>query len=909
MSGETTSIPLLRTKLHRPPVADDHLHRQRLLNRLEKRLFRPLTLISAPAGYGKSTLMSCWLETCDLPSAWVSLDDGDNDLRMFLSYFLAAVRSIFSGFGRGLQFLLETSDLPPVSVLLRTLINELDRVDKTFILVLDDYHVIQESVIHRLFDELLRHPPESLHLALVSRQDPPFPITKLRARGQMTEIRAQELRFSSAETSAFFHNMMGTPLDDNTVSVLEEKTEGWVTGLRLAALTFRHYEDSQRILSSLPENNQYIMDYFIEEVISQQPEAIREYLLKTAILNRFNDALCRAVCAQERASEACDISGEKFINWLNDANLFVIPLDDENRWFRYHHLFQKVLKGQLKRRFSPKDIDKLHKFASAWFAENGSIEEALWHALEGGDTDAAARVVIQNRHDAMNREQLHRLNRWLQKLPPNIIHENPGLLLSKAWVYQRQARYAEVFGILDRLKDTISLKVKESTTDGNFYYELQALKSFQHFIEGHGELSVASAQEAIEGLPSKYRSVRGFALIVLAGALQMCGDLEKAHRVVYEALQREEASNANYKARLLAALCFTNWIAADLKSLKRTAAQYLKHGLQNNLPETIAVGRYFNGIVHYQRNDLDQAESSLTPVVDNHAKPSVVNYIYSAIFLSLTFQAKGLATKAIEIIEAAADYLLETKNTSLLEICKAFQAELALRQGCFAEADFWARNYHPEPLMISYRYYTPQVTLAKVLLARGSTESHNKAHRLLSRLHAYYSSIHNIPVLIDIPILQALLHDARGEESEALEKLTEAIALAEPGGLIRSFLDLGPEMADVLCYLVKQNPVSRFTEKILAAYSSEENRIGQDGSGDQFADRPSSYNQDQFVHMTNREIEILTILAKGLSNNEIAKRLFISPETVKRHLYNVYQKFNVKNRHQAVSKAKSLGIL
>ena len=909
MAGETATNSLIVTKLHRPPVADDHLHRQGLLDRLTQRRYRPLALVSAPAGYGKSTLLSCWLESCDIPAAWVSLDKDDNNLRQFLSYFVAAIQSIFPVTCSETRAMLTATDLPPVSVLARSLINELEQIEKAFILVLDDYHFIQDKSVHAFIDKFLKHPPAAMHLVLATRRDPPLPLASLRAKGQMTEIRVQDLRFSLEEIVIFLQRVTGTSVDQSTAAILEEKTEGWVTGLRLAVLSLRHREDIKNVLIDLPDDNRYVMDYVVAEVLSQQSPDMQEYLLKTSILNRFCAPLCDTVCISNSVSSACEIRGQEFLQLLEKANLFIIPLDDEHQWFRYHHLFQNLLKRRLKQRFKPDEIDELHKLAGDWFAENGWIEEALAHALEGGDTEAATRCVAKNRYDAMSREEWHRLNRWLQILPSDIIKEKPDLLLLKAWVYQRQWRYSEVRRISDQIEDIISIKDMKSTADGIFYGEVQALRCFLHYLNAHGEQSETSARDALNRLPSQYHSIRGIALIVLALSLQMRGDLAQAHRVVYDALQQEDASIVNYKGMLLAALCFTNWIAADLRGLQLTAAQYLKHAQEHNLLESIAVGNYFAGIVHYERNELDLAESALAPVVNQNVIPTVINYIHSAFILSLTYQAQDLTNKATKVIESAADYMLEIGNTTLLEICMAFQAELALRQGRIAEADFWARNYNPEPLIPAARFYTPQLTLARILLAKGTADSQKKAHKLLSRLHDFFISIHSTNVLIDILILQALLHNARGDESEAVKKLMEAITLAKPGSFIRPFLDVGPKVADLLYHLVKQDPDQKYAEQILDAFSIEATGMGLDASDDLNRHRLSLSNRALVGPLTDREIEILLILAKGLSNNKIADRLLISPETVKRHLYNIYQKLKVKNRHEAIVQAKSLRIL
>ena len=410
-------IPLIQTKLHRPPMATDHLHRKHLLDRLDHHRQRPLTLVSAPAGYAKRTLVSCWLETCDLPCAWVSLDKNDNDLMQFLSYLVAAVQTIFSDACRKTRSILKAAETPPLPILIGNFINELDRIDKAFILVLDDYHLIREGAVHDLLNELLKYPPDPMHLVLATRRDPPLPLHTLRARSRVTEIRVQDLRFSPVETAAFLQQILKTPVDEATAAMLEERTEGWVTGLRLAALSLRHRSDLGRVLADLPADNRYVMDYIVGEVIAQQSPEVQKFLLTTSALDRFCAPLCDAVCPPG----TCVITGREFLKSLEQSNLFVIPLDEQHRWFRYHHLFRRLLQRLLKRKTSPDDIAALHKKAGTWFAEKGLLDEAFRHMLSSGDIPAAARLVAQHRHELMNREQWHLLDRFLHQLPTDSI--------------------------------------------------------------------------------------------------------------------------------------------------------------------------------------------------------------------------------------------------------------------------------------------------------------------------------------------------------------------------------------------------------------------------------------------------------------------------------------------------------
>jgi len=393
MIDKTTGITLLSTKLHRPQMTKDHLHRQRLLDRLEKNRQRPLTLVSAPAGYGKSTLLSCWLQTCETPGTWVSLDNNDNDLRVFLSYFLAAVQTQFPAAGQNTEALLNSAELPPLSALTHSLINELDQIDSPFILVLDDYHTISNRNVQTLLAEILQHSPAPLHLVLSCRVDPLLPLNRFRARSQMTEIRLRDLRFSREETESFLTLSMGVPVDGTSVNALEQKTEGWVTGLRLSLLFLRHRSGLNLILKNLPVENRYIIDYLLTEVLSTQSEETQGYLLATSILDRFCPPLCDAVCVSGIESLECKMGGQQFLEWLEKSDLFVVPLDEQGRWFRYHYLFQKLLQRKLKQQFDTDGISAIHRRAGRWFAENILIDEALQHMLAAGDVSAAAQLI------------------------------------------------------------------------------------------------------------------------------------------------------------------------------------------------------------------------------------------------------------------------------------------------------------------------------------------------------------------------------------------------------------------------------------------------------------------------------------------------------------------------------------
>lgn len=910
---------ILKTKLHRPSIDEPHLHRSRLIDLLDQSRYRPhcpLALVSAPAGYGKSILVSCWLESCETPSAWLSMDESDNDLAIFVTYFTAAIQSIFPNVGPETRSLTINNPLPSVSVLANSLLNELKQIGQPFILALDDYHRIRHRGVHELIAKLLKNPFAHMRLVLIARRDPSLPLTALRSKGQLVEIRTRDLRFTLEETSALLQHLTGSPVDRSVAVILDKKTEGWVTGLRLAALAVGQTSDLAGSLTHMATDTRLVVDDAVSETLCRYPPAVQEAMLGSSVLNRFCASLCAAVCFSAAEPHAGDQNDHNIFEILINSDFLVVPLDDQRQWFRLHHLFQTVLKRRLRQRFGGEEIARLHQRASAWFAEHGYIEEALGHALESGDLAAAARLVKVHRHAIMNREQWYQLNRWLQIFPQNYIYANPDLLMAKAWVVQRAARYSELFAVLDQLaSDLRASRDKPSTADPVLWKEFQALTSFRYFATAQGALAAEAALQALQDLPAGCHCPRGFSFLILSLAMQMQGKGQQARRLALDALKQEDpGSISTFKGHLLVGLGYISWIAADLNRLAPTAAQVLKHGQRSGLPETVVYGHFFSAILHYQRNELVMAERSLLAITGptesrDRAIPSIVTHCQASFALSLTYQAMGRDQEAGKVVEALIDSMLEAGNTDLLEICRVFRADLALRQGHFAEADLWARTHTPIPLLPVYRFYTPQLVLPKVFLARRTAQSLSAAESLLSEMHAFFSSIHCLRVLIDVCILQSLVYAAQGNASMATAKLVDALALARPGGFVRPFLDSGPELLDLLGRIVPQNPSLRYAGRILEAFGSCRSDLTRDRTNGNHPSRSSSHGDALMSPLTNREIEVLRMLGKGASNQAIGQSLYISPQTVKRHLSTIYSKLEVKNRIQATIRARSIGIL
>lgn len=895
----------IQTKLYRPPVAANLIKRPRLTNLLDRDLHLPLTLVSAPAGSGKTILLSDWLDECPCPSAWLSLDEGDSDLATFLSYFVAAIRSIVPDACRQSVAVLEQSELPPVQVLSGLLSNEIEALrhdgslapGEHIVLVLDDYHLIRGQAINDLLVELLRRPLPALRLVIATRSDPALPLANMRARGQVLDIRRQDLRFTSEETWAYLQQALPSPISEEAATSLAEATEGWIAGLHLVALTLRHTSDPTALLSDLSGANRYIMDYLADEVLSRQPADIQDFLLKTSILNRLSGSLCEAVTGPDDPA----YDGQAYLERLQRDNLFIVALDQKRQWFRYHSLFQLFLRSRLEKQASPAEITNLQVRASTWFAESGRVEEAIHHALAAGDEALAVRIVETHRHATMNQERWQQLERWLRLFPRTLVDERPELLLLEAWILQRQWRFADLPPFLNRIESLLQSRPPPEPGATRLQAEVDTLRAMVSYFLLDGEQALLLARRALQTLPMEASSARGLAWMYHVGGLQARGDLSAAHNVVHEALKEDRLHGNSFPAHILIALCVLNWMSADLPDLSRVANHFLRLSTERNLAQSIAWAHYFEGCAAYHWNELARAESNFAAVMEQRYIAHSLPFSQSAYGLASTYLAQGNGEQARGVIESVLAYGMEMENTRVLADAQAFQAWLGLKLGHRAAAQHWADSVDRHvPLVPMTTFYVPMFSLAQILLDRRTPASLAEASELLAHLRAFVERFHNTRFKIETLALQALLDDARGHEAAALAALQQAIALAEPGGVLRAFVDMGPRMAHLLARLSGQGAASSFIAQILQAFPPS--ALGEP--------RPPHPTQASLVEpLTDRELEVLALLARRLSAKEIARRLVISDRTVKRHTANIYQKLGVHGRREAAAQAAALGLL
>ena len=901
------SETILYTKLHRPPISAAMIPRARLIQILENGVYNPMTLIAAPAGYGKSILASQWIEISELPAAWVSLDENDNDLRVFLVYIIEAIQTMFSDGKFKTKSLLSAANLPPPAVIARCLLNDLENISQRFILVVDDYHHIHNHRIHEFLTELLIHPSPNLHLALLTRRDPPLPLTHFRARGILTEITLADIRFSVAETRSFLERFLRIAITEQTAVVLEEKIEGWVTGLHLAALSIKNEADQKRLTAGLLGTAQYVRDYLIQEVLSQVPQRYNRYLLSTAILDRFCAPLCDALSPvePERYQAEVNASGRDFIDWLIKANLFTIPLDTASRWFRYHHLFQDLLKHQRQQRFSAEENAANHLRAGEWFAAHGFIDEAVKHDIAAGNIIGAAQLVEQNRLAVIGSDKkLYFLEKWLPVFPETIVRERPGLLMAQVWLDYFHYRFKRIRPMIDAVESLLN----DASEEDPLYGEVYLFKGVFCFMQGDGLHSLRYLEDAMKRIPESLSVIRGFAEAYFGLASQMQGQKDRAVTVMSDLL--DDASLAvSRKARVLVSLVWIHIISGELTVASRLNKQFRDIAMDGGMADFITWASYNQGIIHFCRNELDEAihhlgqASKLGHLVLRRASTDCMAG------LSLAYQATRQTEKADAALESLFEYIRPFNDPALFEVADSCRKRLALMKGeTGTKPVMMDQTQTPDAAAMVFWLEVPVITRCRAALAEKSPADLQAVEGELKEYQRINQAHHNTCQMIGILVLQALAIYRQGRLEASLKVLKKAVAMAGPGGVIRPFIELGPPMAELLNQLREKSAAGNFIEALLAAFPDDEPEAVPEAADFLPPVEPALKSQPLIEPLTHRELDVLELLSQRFRNKEIAEKLFISPETVKGHLKNIYQKLDVSDRRRAVLKARKLRI-
>jgi len=914
------ALPLLQTKLHIPPLRPEFVPRPRLIERLNAGRHRKLTLISAPAGFGKTTLVAEWLQRLKaLPLrgqtagvgqpadkvrafAWLSLDAEDNDPVRFFSYLIAALETMHTEVVADARALFQSSQQPRLKAALNALINGLATAPANFVLVLDDYHVIEQQTIHEALTYLLDHLPPQMHLVIAGRADPPLPLARLRTRNQLTEIRIADLRFTPGEAATFLNQAMGLDLSIEEIAALEARTEGWISGLQLAALSMRGRaaEHVAGFVTAFSGSHRHVIDYLAEEVMARQTDEIHDFLCQTAILNHLTAPLCDAVTGRE--------DSDGILRQLEQANLFLIPLDDQRQWYRYHRLFAGFLRNRLHGQL-PHQERELHRRASEWYEQNGPLAAAIEHALSATDFERAASLIEQAAKETLMRSEFATFLNWVETLPDDSMRARPSLCLYHAWALL----------LSNRPLDAIESRLQDAEGEaGSMSSQAASLRAFIAALQGKVPRAAELSRQALEGLPENDLFLRSVVAWDLGLSHLWRGDFAAgSHALERAAKMSQETGNVMVAVVALCHLAEMRIIHGQLheaRALYRQALDLATDGQGQPLP---VAGMALIGLGELLRewSDLETAMRHLTEGIALTEPWGEIVAMDGYIALARVKQARGDAHGARAALHRAAHIADKFDTTEMDDFFVAIhQARLWVAQGNLEAAGRWAEGRGLEidlgPAGLEGHdvsaffptYYLRElehVALARVWIHQGRA---GKALALLERLLPVAERQERKGSAIEMQILRAMALQAQDSIPQAMAALERALEMARPEGHVRIFVDEGAPVAQLLRHALAQRMAPHYVRKLLAAFDVPQHET--------LEERPSfSPAQPLIEPLTERELEVLRLVAVGLSNREVADRLIITVGTAKRHVSNIYAKLGVHNRVQAVAQARELHLL
>jgi len=876
--------PLLKTKLHIPHRRPDMVPRSMLIKQLNERTQRKLTLITAPAGYGKTNLASEWThslqseDTSNNRITWLSLEEADSEPIRFLSYVIAALQQVAPEIGVVALSYFEMEQSPPINTVLNELINDIAGLDYHIMLVLDDYHVISHPEIHEALHYLVEHQPHQMHLVITSREDPPLPLPRLRARGEMAEIRMHDLRFSLDETTQFFSHSMKLDLESEMISVLEARTEGWIAGLQLAGFVLKNLPDHQAFVDTFSGSHRYVLDYLADEVLQSQDQEVRQFLTQTSILKQFNTDVCQAITGNP--------TSQLILEQLEQTNMFIVPLDHERVWYRYHHLFADFLLTEL----SKAEASELYKRAAAWHEANGMVTEAVAYALESTDSDFMADMVDRalRQETVWSSGNLVLYSSWLEKLPNQVFTNRPQLSLNTAFVWYLSGRFDDATQLIDQAENDLATQPASPETE-NLLALVALYRGSIAAVHGHVEQTIEQVTYAQSRLPKENHLAHARAHFSLGLAYELSGKVDDAAENFLQASDRAQRANVLHlaiHARCSAAQVFIVQGRLALAEQACRTAIDLAEG-QHFPPLGLALS--ILGGIALERNDLNTAEQRLKEGIDLSRQGAISDHVIAglAFYIHLTV-CQGNRAEFLNIVENVNAIIEGYGIDRVFSVVAAYYARMQLFFGERQATDQWAKEYiarKPEP---PGEY--AELTLARYLIMSGDVET---VPSLLQPLLEAAQTAGRFRSSMEIMLLFARYYQDQGDIPTALERLRQALEIAAPEGFIRIFLDEAPAL-ELLPQVRETAP--DLVDAILGQQKSPDN-----------VERPA---QPQLPEpLTEQELNILALIAGGKTNQQIADELVITVGTAKWHVHNILQKLGVNNRTQATIRTQELGLL
>lgn len=870
------SVPLIKTKFYAPQVRASHVERPRLREALNSNLHRDgfftrkLTVFSAPAGYGKTTLAVDWLNTLEFPFTWFAIDGGDNDPVRFLTYFVNAIREVLPEAGSPTLAMLQSPQLPPPEVLLTPLLNEIEARAAQFMLVLDDYHLLNNPQVHAYLNFLVDYQPPNMHLVITSREDPPLPLHRLRARGQVIEIRQDTIRFTADEAADFLENLVDQKISEENIAAILHRTEGWVTGIQLLALSLQQHPDANDFIRSFTGSDRFVLDYLFEEIFHQQTEEVQAFLLKTAVLENLSADLCRAVTG--------DPNSAQILQSLEQANLFIVPVDQAQVWYRYHRLFLELLQHRL--RLHPDfSTPELHLAASQWYEAQGYPDNAVQHALAGEHWERAA-ALIEDVSDAMLKGgEVATMIEWFKRIPVEVILSSPDYCLTYAWPLLLTGKMKEADVFLDTAE---RISVGNPPMLGN----VASAQAFQARALGDQQRMVERSEMALSLLPEADVSSRGIVALNLGLAYWHSGEMEKTERRLNEAMVAAQQTDNKYVE--VTALLFLGRVHAVRGQLRQAAGMFnAVVSIPVRMP-IIGLAHLDISALHYEWNDLSAAQYHLEQGIEmigtrDNFEFQAAGFMQKARLMLALGDQQGALDALADGSRMLAENAVPASSHIRLAACGV---EIATAMDDPTQARFWAEKAPSGPDTFPF-YRNLYLTPIRLKLASGDLE---EASTLLEAASTQAGQAGWGYGLAAVRVLQAL---AVPDQDAAVVFLSEALDLAQTGGLIRTFVDAGEKLVPILKAAARQGVFPEYDGEILAAFDVS----------------PAASLPEGVEPLSEREIEVLCLLAAGLSNSQIADQLVVSVSTVKSHVHHISSKLGAANRTEAVSLARQFGLL
>lgn len=878
---------ILQTKLTPPPVRADRVPRPRLTQRFSAALERPFTLVCAPAGYGKSTLLGEWIDSevgRTIRFAWLSLDEDDNDSIRFLTYLVSALASIGSIDGDELLSLLRARQPPLAKVVLTALLSRLETFTEPFALVLDDYHFITTPSIHEAMTFLLDHLPARMRLVIVSREDPPFPLARLRGRGQLTEIRVDDLRFTQAEAAAFFEQTLGIALTDQQIGELDARTEGWVAGLQLAALALTGREDVAGFISAFTGSHRYVLDYLTEEVLSRQPEHFQSFLLQTSILNRLSGALCDAVTGRS--------DGQGVLEQIERENLFLIPLDDERYWYRYHPLFAEMLRKHLQLVAARSDIEELQRRASQWFAAETLVDEAIQHAIAARDFASAAMLMDESCRNYPVESWGDYWIRQADHIPDDVLCHYPLLALEIALRSAILGDAGTAEKLVQMVRATVSLDGETFADSAGLLARADLIEGLDAIRSGDPRRALTAAESTLQRIPEHDSPLRSRALRVKGGAYEQQQHYEQARLVYSQIIDIGQATGdvalvINSMVRIADSLV----IEGKLRDAEATCRAIIEKAVVEKREYLPFVGIAWAELatIQFEQNRLGEAKDSAlkAAAVCDHVLPDGALVSYTILFRIHTLNGDRAALQPVmqSIQRILEDFpLMPVRITvPLLTHLRASDEIFPLFRKSMPKTIFHAA-------VLSTQFL--QIEKLRALIEQRDSSGLEEAFTLLETLRSLLAAQTPLICFLEMLILEALMLDRAGRRTEAVETIDRCMKLAQAEGFIRIFVDSG-EVYPLVHAVSMRSGRTPYVDRLLAAF-------------DKPAHTPVSASpiEPLIEPLSERELEVLRLIAEGASNREVAEALFVSVGTVKKHLNNIFLKLDVHSRTQLIMRAR-----